>query len=70
MQTELDIEAINYGYEHAVLSDGQVLKIETWIDDEGDESSKFDAVAGIAGPDKDGHWWSFECDSFHDVTIN
>lgn len=42
------------------LSDGQVLPITNFFDDDGDECGADDAVVCVAGPDADGYWLSVD----------
>lgn len=61
----LDINAINYNDELALMSDGSCCPITHWFDDEGQLCTKNDTpVSGVTGPDTNNQWHSFSVDAF------
>lgn len=59
-----NIEAINDRWTKAVLSDGSVVPIINWFDDEGEDTTdRDDAVVFVCGDDVAG-WWIGTFDAF------
>ncbi len=63
-----DVEAVHRGRRIALLTDGQILPVTGWfcmdaeLRDEPCEPSQ--AVSCVAGPDKDGQWYSIDLSCF------
>lgn len=53
----------------AITEDGQKLPVTNSFDSDGDECDLADAVACVAGPDKDGLWLSIDLMQFEGVTL-
>lgn len=70
--TETDVTAVNRGKGLCLLSSGEVLRIVTWFDMDGDEvAGAANAVSATAGPDPRGKWWAVDLTKFEtDSKIN
>lgn len=66
----IDIEAISLSDEAVFLSSGERVPITNWFDCLGDECSCYTAVAAVAGPDREGRWFSFALDAFEPATLH
>lgn len=70
----LTVEAVNKERQEAVLSDGQVIPVVSWIGadlktGETCEVAPLMAVAATAGPDKDGGWYAINLDEYGNEAI-
>lgn len=65
-----DVSAVSRHIAKAVLDDGEQLAITNWFDEDGDECDPDEAVACVAGPDRDGHWWAIDLIETDPVTVN
>lgn len=66
----IDIEAINVDAGVVLLSTGDTVLIDVYLDDEGDECSRYDNVAAIVVRLPDGKWASCPVDAFESVTVH
>lgn len=61
----VDVEAVNQSDGLVLLATGEVVPIDTFLDDEGDETDDRDeAVVAVAGPTADGKWLSVALTDF------
>ncbi len=68
---ELHVEAIHRRQGFALLSDGSLIPITTYLDPEGRECANVpEALSYVAGPDADGRWYTGMLDAFQRVTVH
>ena len=59
-----EVAMVNTTLAIAITEDGQELPVTNSFDRDGDECDLDDAVACVAGPDKDGFWLSIDLMQF------
>lgn len=59
-----DAMMVNCAARVAILSDGEQLPITNFADSDGDDCEPADAIACVAGPDRDGKWWAIDLRHF------
>ena len=64
-----EVAMVHRGRAVALTEDGQELPITNAFDDDGDDCDLEDAVACVAGPDKDGMWLQIDLRMFDGVTM-
>ena len=64
-----EVAMINVALRIAVMEDGQELPITNAFDEDGDDCNPEDAVACVAGPDRDGMWVSIDLKQFEGVAL-
>jgi hypothetical protein len=64
-----DIAMINVWQRIAITEDGQELPVTHCFDSDGDECDPEDAVAVVAGPDRDGRWLQIDMTAFEGVPM-
>lgn len=65
MQVDRDIVAVNVGTKLVITNDGETLPITNMIDEFGEDCFDDDeAVSIVAGPDKEGFWWSINLEDY------
>lgn len=64
-----DVAMINRMLALAITEDGQELPITHSFDPDGEDCNLGDAVACVAGPDKDGHWLTIDLTQFGGVSL-
>ena len=60
---------VNVAARIAIMEDGQELPVTNAFDAGGDECEPEDAVACVAGPDRDGMWVSIDLKQFEGVAL-
>ena len=56
----IEVACVNCEKRVAITEDGQELPVTNLFDSDGDECEPDEAVACVAGPDKDGLWLSID----------
>ena len=64
-----EVAMVNVTTGFAIMEDGQELPITNAFDDDGDDCDAADAVACVAGPDRDGMWVSIDLKQFEGVAL-
>jgi hypothetical protein len=64
------VQAFNRKGEILLLDTGETVPITNWLDDDGDECPKEEAVAVVAGPDASSKWYAADLATFEPVTVN
>lgn len=64
-----EVAMINVALGVAVMEDGQELPVTNAFDEDGDDCDPEDAVACVAGPDRDGMWVSIDLKQFEGVKL-
>ncbi len=64
-----EVAMVHVGRAIALTEDGQELPITHAFDDDGDDCDLDDAVACVAGPDKDGMWLQIDLRMFDGATL-
>lgn len=64
-----EVAMVNVSLRLALMEDGQKLPITDAFDDDGDECEPEDAVACVAGPDRDGMWVCIDLRQFEGVGL-
>lgn len=64
-----EVSCVNIGTRTAVMEDGQCLPITDVFDEDGDDCDLEDAVACVAGPDKNGMWVTIGFREWESVTV-
>jgi hypothetical protein len=64
-----EVAMVHVGRAVAMTEDGQELPITSAFDDDGDDCDLADAVACVAGPDKDGMWLTINLAMFEGVQV-
>lgn len=64
-----EVAMVNVSLRLALMEDGQKLPITDAFDDDGDECEPEDAVACVAGPDRDGMWVCIDLRQFEGVKL-
>ena len=64
-----EVAMINVALGVAIMEDGQELPITNAYDDGGDDCDAADAVACVAGPDRDGMWVSIDLTQFEGAAL-
>lgn len=62
--TMIHVCSINLGQKLAALTDGQVIPITTFLDNDNEETEPEFAVDFVAGPDQQGKWYRDEVGTF------
>lgn len=63
----LRVYSVNIKTSEAILTDGQILPVTTWIGREGEETEDPGlALCCVAGPDKKGRWWAIDLQYYKD----
>lgn len=65
----LEVAMINVTQGVALTEDGQILPITNSYDEDGDDCDPAEAVACVAGPDKDGLWLSIDLRLFEKASV-
>ena len=65
----IEVACINMREGIAFTEDGQSLPVTHWLDSDGDDCDPDDAVAVVAGPDRDGLWLRIDMSAFDDVVM-
>lgn len=70
-QSDPDVEMINYTHGLAIMDDGEIVPIVSWMDDNGDETPEHTAaVVAVAGPMKNDKWLTIDLSVFTQITVN
>lgn len=64
-----EVAMINVTLGIAIMEDGQELPITNSFDDDGDDCEPSEAVACVAGPDRNGMWVTIDLCRFEGVAI-
>lgn len=65
----LDVVAVNYRFQKAVLSDGQQVPVTHWFDRRGSICAPRQAVTCVCGSDATG-WFSVDLEGFGPATVH
>lgn len=65
----MEVAMINVARGVALTEDGQILPITNSYDEGGDDCDLAEAVACVAGPDKDGLWLSIDLRLFEKASV-
>lgn len=65
----MEVAMINVARGVALTEDGQILPITNSSDEGGDDCDPAEAVACVAGPDKDGLWLSIDLRLFEKASV-
>ena len=63
------VAMVNVALGVAMMEDGRELPITNAFDDDGDDCDLTEAVACVAGPDRDGMWVSIDLRQFERMAI-
>jgi hypothetical protein len=65
----MTISAVHRGLEIALTDSEELVRIERFLDEDGDECAPKDAVVAIAGPDREGLWYSIDLREFEPAQV-
>lgn len=65
----IEVACISMSRGAALTEDGQELPVTHCFDGDGDDCEPDDAIAAVAGPDRDGLWLQINLSAFDDVVM-